>query len=139
MPNQRINKGTQAIEGMLRNDWKSGSSSSRVNLEKPVTAPKSVAANTPVANPIITRKKVLSRCCSKLPSAINLETSDKIWLGLENRLRSIRPFLTEISQAAIKIAGSSKARTAGLQRAHPGHIGTGKYLVCAFPFPGPFE
>ena len=47
MPNQRMNSGTQAIEGMARNACTVGSSRRRDSGTAPVNAPSTVPAATP--------------------------------------------------------------------------------------------
>ena len=60
IPSQRMNKGTQAREGMLRRDCSSGSSRSRAVRDTPAIQPRAVAVRAPSRKPWTTRQLVIA-------------------------------------------------------------------------------
>ena len=71
MPIQRINKGTQAMEGTARKACSVGSIRWRMNGEAPAMAPINVPAKAPSANPAPTRASVATQCNCNSPLLAN--------------------------------------------------------------------
>ena len=113
MPNQRMNSGTQAIEGIARSACMVGSSSWRARVEKPVSAPSAVASTSPSANPAATRQRVAARCRPSSPLRYSSANVAATFEGGGSRRASIQPARAASSQMAATATGSSRARTAG--------------------------
>ena len=73
MPSQRMNSGTQAMEGMARRAWREGSSSRRIAALDPVRVPSAVPAMAPNRKPSATRAMVAATWVCSSPLRISAQ------------------------------------------------------------------
>jgi len=108
MPSQRMNSGTQAIEGMARNACRLGSTRRRSHAEDPVAAPMIVAATVPMTKPAATRASVTDVWRARSPLLARSAKVARITDGGGAKRPLDQPRRTATSQATASAAGSRR-------------------------------
>src|SRR5882724_4682904 len=119
MPSHRMNNGTQASEGTLRNPCTRGSSSSRQVREYPVSEPATVAAAAPRKKPANTRYSVMPIWPNSSLVAAMPAISSKTAVGAGSLLGGMNPTRQAASHKTRRMSGMTRPRPIRRRRAAP--------------------